>query len=382
MIEEGGKMLGNEKISAGQMGLLMFFAISASAVTVIPGITGKYAQNDLWLSPIWASIIGYVTVYIAYRLHQLYPKQSIIQYSQTILGSFLGKVVSLFFIFFYLHLTGLIVRGYAEFVVGNFLTRTPISVVMISMVLVAALAVKGGGEVLGRTAQFFFFIFLIPVALMPSLFGSMKLQYLFPVLEHGLKPTFLGAASPQAWFSEVFLMAFFLPFVSNQEKSMRAGMLSVFGTMMLLTIINLFILLVMGRQAGDFLYPVMVAFRYISVADFFQNLDSVVMGIWIIGMYQKISVFYYATVIGTSQLLGLRDYRPLVLPFGILVVIMGFWSIPDQLHVSQFDTFAFPIYGPLVQTVFPLLLLILAFWQKRGEASQAGRTALTDGTES
>ncbi|MFP3513696.1 GerAB/ArcD/ProY family transporter, partial [Peribacillus sp. SIMBA_075] len=88
--------------------------------------------------------------------HQLYPNQSIIQYSQTILGRFLGKVVSLFFIFFYLHLTGLIVRGYAEFVVGNFLTRTPISVVMISMVLVAALAVKGGGEVLGRTAQFFF----------------------------------------------------------------------------------------------------------------------------------------------------------------------------------------------------------------------------------
>ncbi|WP_312116450.1 GerAB/ArcD/ProY family transporter [Brevibacillus reuszeri] len=375
-------MQGNEKITAGQMGLLMFFAIAASAVTVVPGITGKYAHNDLWLSPIWASMIGYVTVFITCRLHQLYPNQSVIQYNEVILGSFLGKLASLFLIFFYLHLTGLILRGFAEFVVGNFLNRTPISVVMISMLLVNALAVKGGVEVLGRTSQLFFLIFLLPVALMPFLLGSMKLHYLFPILEHGLKPTFLGAASPQAWFSEVFIMAFFLPFVTNQEKSMRSGMISVFGAMLMLTVINFFILFVMGRQAGDFLYPVMVAFRYISVADFFQNLDSVVMGIWIIGMYQKISVFYYATAIGASQILGLRDYRPLVLPLGILIIVMAFWSVPDQLRVSQFDTLAFPIYGPLVQTVFPLLLWIIAIWQKRGQATNTGRTALTNSGKS
>ncbi|MGG1661073.1 GerAB/ArcD/ProY family transporter [Brevibacillus sp. NRS-1366] len=375
-------MLRQEKISAGQLGLMMFFAVAASAVTNVPGITGKYAQNDLWLSPIWASIIGYLTVYIAFSLNKLYPNQSVIQYSQTILGWFPGKLVGLLLILFYLHLTGLVVRGYAEFVVGNFLTRTPISVVMISMVMVNAMAVKGGVEVIGRTSQLFFLIFLLPVTLMPLLFQDMKLQYLFPMFEHGLTPSLLGSLVPQAWFSEFFLMAFFLPFVSNREKSLRSGMVSVFGIMILLTTINFFILFVLGRQASDFLYPVMIAFRYISVADFFQNLDSVVMGIWIIGMFQKISVFYYASVIGTSQWLGLKDYRPLVLPFGILIMVMGFWSVPNQLKASGFDVLAFPYYGPLVQTLFPLSLLTFAIWQKRGRQKKAWTTTSTNGTDS
>lgn len=375
-------MLRKEKISAGQLGLMMFFAISASAVTNIPGITGKYAHNDLWLSPFWASLIGFLTVYIAFTLHELYPNQSVIQYSSSILGRFPGKLASLFLILFYLHLTGLIVRGYAEFVVGNFLTKTPISVVMISMVIVNVFAVKGGVEVIGRTSQIFFFIFLLPAAFMPLLLGSMKFQYLFPMFEHGLKPSLMGALVPQAWFSEFFLMAFFLPFVSNREKSMRSGMLTVFGIMLLLTIMNFFILFVFGRQVGDFLYPVMVAFRYISIADFFQNLDSVVMGIWIIGEFQKISVFYYASVLGASQWLGMKDYRPLVLPFGILVMIMAFWSVPDQLTVGGFDASAFPFYGPLVQTLFPLMLLAIALLKKRGTDKKAWVPVRTDGTDS
>ncbi|MGM0890318.1 MAG: GerAB/ArcD/ProY family transporter [Bacillota bacterium] len=89
------------KISSLQMAIMMYPTIVATAVLGLPSITAKYAQNDLWLSPILASLIGYVTVYIAYKLHELYPKQTVIQFSEHILGRFAGKF-SVFYSYFFI----------------------------------------------------------------------------------------------------------------------------------------------------------------------------------------------------------------------------------------------------------------------------------------
>ena len=90
------------KISALQMAILLYPTIVATALLGVPGITAKYAGNDLWLSPILASLIGYVTVYIAYQLHKLYPNQTVIQFSEQIIGRFAGKILGFLYLFFYI----------------------------------------------------------------------------------------------------------------------------------------------------------------------------------------------------------------------------------------------------------------------------------------
>ena len=85
--------------------------------------------------------MGFLTVYIAYELHKLYPKQTVIQLSEQILGRFMGKIISLFILSFYIIDTGQIIRGYSEFIVSSFLFNTPISVIMASMVMLCAFTV-------------------------------------------------------------------------------------------------------------------------------------------------------------------------------------------------------------------------------------------------
>ncbi|MDQ7864807.1 hypothetical protein RCO48_38045 [Peribacillus frigoritolerans] len=41
------------------------------------------------------------------------------------------------------------------------------------------------------------------------------------------------------------------------------------------------------------------------------------MAVWIVGAFVKISVFYYASALGTAQWLNLSDYCPVVWPIGI-----------------------------------------------------------------
>ncbi|USK60646.1 GerAB/ArcD/ProY family transporter [Peribacillus asahii] len=354
------------KISSLQMAIMMFPTIVATAILGVPSVTAQYAKNDLWLSPILASLIGYVTVYIAYKLHKLYPKQTVIQFSERIMGRYAGKIIGVLFLFFYIQGTGLIIRQYAEFVVNSFLVTTPISVIMASMVFLCALGVHGGLEVLGRASQLFLPIFIVPLLFLIILvFPDLEFKNIFPILGNGMIPPIKGAIVPGGWFTEFFLITFLLPFLANQKKGMKYGMISVFAVMVLLIVVNLIVLFVLGLMTASRAYPLFNISRYISIADFFEHLESVVMAIWVAGAFVKISVFYYAAALGTAQWLNLSDYRPIVWPLGILIAAFGFWSIPSAMGLQSFLVGAFPLYALLIQTIIPLFLLVIAVVRKR-----------------
>ncbi|WP_078411029.1 GerAB/ArcD/ProY family transporter [Priestia abyssalis] len=356
------------KISSLQMAVMMYPTIVATAVLGVPGISAHYAGNDLWLSPIWASLIGYVTVYIAYRLHKLYPNQTVIQFSEQIIGRFAGKILGFLYLFFYIPITGQIIRTYGEFIVDSFLVNTPISLIMASMVLLCAFTVRGGLEVLGRVAELFSPLFLLPLLILIILLSpDFDVKNVFPVFEGGMMPSFKGAIVPGGWFTEFFLIIFLLPFLADIKKGMKYGMIAVFAVMMTLMLVNFTVLFTLGEATSSKVYPLMNAARYISLADFFEHLESITMAVWILGAFVKISVFYYAAALGTAQWLNLSDYRPVVWPLGILLVEFSFWSFPSVMELSHYDVFAFPFYGLLMQTIIPLILLVIAVVRKRNQ---------------
>ena len=140
----------------------------------------------------------------------------------------------------------------------------------------------------------------------------------------------------------IFSDQFFLPFLVDRKKGMKYGMMTVFAVMMTLVVVNLIVLFVLGPTTATRVYPLMNVARYISIADFFEHLESIVMAIWIVGAFVKISVFYYVSALGTAQWLNLSDYRPVVWPLGILIVAFGFWSLPSSTEYTSFLTKVFP----------------------------------------
>lgn len=359
MIEKG-------KISALQMGIMMYPASLAMGILFIPSITSEYAGRDMWISPIWASVLGFLTVFIAFKLNKLYPKETIIQYSRNILGVIPGKVIGVMILLFYLHEISVFTWEYSEFVGSSFLPQTPMVVVMGGMVLACAFVVTGGVEVLGRLAEmtvpiFLFLLLFILILLIPD----MEVKHIFPIMEYGIGPSIKGAASLGYLFSDFLLISFFLPFLTNQEKGMKSGMISVFAVMLTIITTNIMIIFVFGNASGSFEAPIMTAVKFISVADFLSHLESIVMAIWIAGTVIQIGVFYYVLALGTAQWLNLIDYRPVVFPLGFLIVLLATWQIPNVPALTRYFQNVAPFLGPLVQTVLPIFLLLVAYIRKR-----------------
>ena len=155
------------KISSFQMAIMMYPAILATIILGVPKTQHNMPKQIYGCPPLLASVIGYMTVYVAYKLHKLYPKQTIIQISSHIIGWLPGKILGFLFLFFYIQVTGIILREYAEFIVNSFLINTPSIIIMASMVLLCAFLVYGGLEGLGRVAQL-----ILPMLIFPPLILS------------------------------------------------------------------------------------------------------------------------------------------------------------------------------------------------------------------
>ncbi|WP_028400713.1 GerAB/ArcD/ProY family transporter [Ectobacillus panaciterrae] len=358
-------MLEKGKISSFQMGIMMYPVVVGTADLLLPGITAKFAKNDLWISPIIASLTGLFTVYIAYQLHRLYPKQTIIQYSEHIIGRIPGKILGIIYLFFFLHVNGLIIRQYGEFIIGTSLPRTPLSVIISTIILVCAFAVRGGLEVLGRASQLFVpIVILLWGVILILLIPDMDPKNILPILEKGIVPPIMGAITPMGWFTHFILISFLLPFVTDQEKGMKWGIISIFGIMLTLVLLNMTSFFVFGRDTAKYLYPAMNAVRYISIANFFEHMESVMMAIWVSGTFIKISVYYYALVLGTAQWLNLSDCRPVVFPLGFLLILFSFWSIPSLVELVHFLRIV-PFYNMTIEMVIPTFLLLIAVLRKK-----------------
>ncbi|MEW9670622.1 endospore germination permease [Ammoniphilus sp. 3BR4] len=353
-------------MSAFQMSLLIYANIATTALLIVPGITYEHAKRDMWLSPIWGSLSGFLVVYLVYQLHKLYPHETPIQYMQHILGRIPGKAVGFVYLLFFLYSGGLTLRQYGDFLVGAFLNQTPMLMVMGSLALSSAFAVRAGLEVLARLSDmlipiFFLLWLLIVLLLVPEL----EVKNLLPFMEVGIMPSIRGSVAPLSWNMMFFLISSLLPFLTDRKQGMNWGMFSVVILMLTIVITNLATLLLFGGTTGQFVYPVMSAARYISYAGFLENLETFVMAIWIGGTFIKLGLYHYVLVLNTAQWLNLSDYKPIVLPFALLLTLFGLWVTPNLPELAHH----FSVYSPFELFTFyiliPVILLLVALFRKR-----------------
>ncbi|PHE52522.1 hypothetical protein COF68_34665, partial [Bacillus toyonensis] len=105
------------KISGRQIFWMMFtFEVGQSLLLVIPA-TIRTAKQDAWISLLIAGGVGIALTFLATTLGSLYPKQTLIEFSQTILGKWLGKLLLIPYFFGWYMIIWITVREFGEFII-------------------------------------------------------------------------------------------------------------------------------------------------------------------------------------------------------------------------------------------------------------------------
>jgi spore germination protein KB len=104
----------------------------------------------------------------------------------------------------------------------------------------------------------------------------------------------------------------------------------------------------------------------VSVADFLERFDALVILMMVAGVFFKVGGFAFAAAVGISQLIKLKQSRSVFLALGTIITPLSLISATS--YVEHLDV-GFKLYVPyvhtLLQIIVPILLLCIAVIRKK-----------------
>ncbi len=353
------------RISAFQFGLLGITMVISTADVFLPAYVAQEAQQDSWLSVLFGTASSLIISILFILLAKKFPGKTLVEYSVELLGKVAGKLVASLFILYMLVLGYSVIRQLGDIFVTSFNPDGPLIIYSVITTLVAAYAVHNGLEVIVRVNQL-----ILPFGL--GILGFISLvnitetdltNYL-PILENGIVPPLKGAVLIQAWLLELVILLQFVPFVQDKKNIGKSFTLTnlVLGFSMLLGTLTI---AVFGKLTSQLIYPALEYVRYATIGEYVKNLDITIMGVWIIGLFIKVTILYYGVVLGISQLFGFKSYKPMIVPVGLLFITLSVSASERVITVFNFGHFTFPFLSFFMAFFLPLLLFLVSLVRRK-----------------
>ncbi|WP_025025509.1 GerAB/ArcD/ProY family transporter [Caldalkalibacillus mannanilyticus] len=357
-----------EKINMWQLFVLIIVFEIGSAVVV--GIATE-AGRDAWLAILLATGIGLLLIRLFIYILSAKKGKNLFEIMELILGKYVTLFITGAYILYFLYIASRVLRDFLELLVTDVFPNTPIEVMSILFMLVVIYILYLGPEVLARTTEIFFpyillLLFVIPIFLMVG--EEVQLDYLKPVLAEGFKPI-INAIFPALIgfpFGETIVFTLLMSSVTNAKHLPRVGMGAILLSGLILSFFTFLKLTVLGEDMSSrATFPLLNATREISLANFIERLDPLVVFIMMLGIFVKVSVFFFGGLKGLEYIFHI-PFRYFSLPIGIILALFAVLISSDFAeHIEEGLEFV-PMYLHIpFQVVIPLLLGGLVVWMKK-----------------
>ncbi|WP_449539051.1 GerAB/ArcD/ProY family transporter [Ferdinandcohnia sp. Marseille-Q9671] len=366
--------MNQEKIS----GLQLFYVIVGFEIgnTLIYGL-GAGAKQDAWLVLLLGMIGGLILMYVYTKLASYYPGDTLVEMIPKIIGKFLSYPIIILYISYFTYLGAKACRDFGELLASTILDETPMIVVIISFMALMIYCLRGGLEVFGRMGEIIFPVYLFSILLIWILLVTVDqftLSNLLPVMGNSVQPI-LKELFPTVLtfpFGESIILTMFFPFLTTKHKVRKIGMAIILVSGVLLTFNLIMILSVLGPEIySTQFYPLLSATRMVSIADFLERFDALIILLMVAGVFFKIGGWTYGAVIGISQLFKLKQSHSVTFGIGTIIVPLSLLAATNQVKYNEIglEFVTFYVHIPL-QIVLPTILLCIAFFRHKYEISK------------
>ena len=355
----------SKEVISSKQGIILIALFIVGSTVVLQ--TGAEAGKDLWIAIIIAMILALVISLFYARIMALYPGKDLFQISQQIFGK-VGMVINLLYIWYALHLGALVLRNFGEFVNTVSLPETPRNIFILGMTIISLMAVKEGLEVLARFGELFIgpLLFFVAFALFFLLFQA-DINNLRPILYEGWGPVLKSSFSVFGFpFGETIIltMAFFtFNERKNSYKVFTSGILMGGLIVLLTSIVEVMVLGVDIYSVTHF--PSYSAVARLEIGNFIQRVEIIVAVVFIIAGFIKISLCLLAATKGVARILSYQDYRFLVAPMSLLMIVLSHIVYDNILEMQEWASRIYPYYAIPFQLLLPIIILIGAQLKKR-----------------
>ncbi|MEH7454627.1 GerAB/ArcD/ProY family transporter [Gottfriedia acidiceleris] len=356
-----------DQISTNQTVMLIVNFIFGAGILILPrSVTDKVKTPDGWISVIISGLIITLIAFLLVMLCKQYPNETYFQFSQKIIGKWLGISLSIIIIFYYICISALEVRVMAETTRLFLLQGTPTWAILIPFLWIGLYLVLDGINPIAKIMEIIFPITVLFFLLVIFLgLGIIEIDNLRPVLGNGFKPVLNGLKTTSLSFSGFEVVLFIFMFMKDKKKITKSiilgiGIPFVFYSVTVVAVVGAFSVDGVLLQT----WPVLTYIRSYDIQGLIvERFDSLLLVIWIMQIFATFIIAYYICALGVTQIFNKKSMKPFL--FGSLPFIYIIAMIPKDINetfkmADIIGNTSFYLFG-----IIPLLLLVISFVRKK-----------------
>ncbi|MGY4797199.1 spore germination protein [Lysinibacillus fusiformis] len=339
------------------------FILATGILTLPRTSVEKVKTPDVWITVILGGLIMMIAGIIMVKLSQKFPYKTFYQYSQDILGKWVGRLFSLPIIGYFLVTSGFQVRSMAEVTNFYLLESTPIWAIIMPFMWIGLYLIIGGINSIARMFEIIFPITVVFFLLV--LFMSFKLfeiDNLRPVLGSGIMPVLKGIQTTSLAFTGPEIMLLLVAFMEKPNKAVKVVLIGTFIPMIFYIFL---VIMVIGALSIDGVvirtWPSIDLIRSYEISGLiFERFESILLVIWIMQIFATYTIGFYAAALGLAQLFN-RKLSQII--YGLLPVIYIIAMTPNNIN----ELFKLGDWLGIVMWILfggiPLFLLSIIKWK-------------------
>ncbi len=340
--------------------LIMGFVFGSTAI-LNPAVN---AYQDSWLAYIIGWMGGIILIYIYGYISKLNPSKTLVEILQCTFGNFFGNILAILYVFYFIHLSALILRNFGEYMVITTYTETPMLFIMVSVITVVAYCIRKGLEVTSRVAEFLVPLLIFNVLILFLLiFNKYDINNFLPFLERGFSPILKTAFSVLSFpFGETIVFLMIIPNLNNKKDIIKSSIISILIIGFVIFTVLIRDLLSLGADMLSKIYfPPSISTKLLTT----MNIDPLINTNLLIGGGIKITVCTYAAAMGICQLFKLDNYKMLIIPISLIVLIISKLIYNNVFEMINWSSNIYPYYALPFQVIIPIIILIISLMKKR-----------------
>ncbi|PUB08323.1 spore germination protein KB [Paenisporosarcina sp. OV554] len=362
-------MMQDVKINSYQFLILVIFFTVGTSILTVPSALAADAKQDAWIAAIIGTGIGLLVIWLFITIALWFPHLTYIQINEKVFGKWVGKTFSVLFVLMSFLYTSQLLYYRGSYLNIHALPSTPMVVLNILMVGIVVMGVRLGLETIARSAEILIVVFFVLLLILVVFISpEIKFENIQPVFEMGTKKI---VQSSLFYFitssvNAVILLMIFPSFINKMKQVKKSFLIgNLIGGIVIIIITFLSVAVLGPENTARQSYPSYELAKRINVGDFVQRIEGLMAALWIIALYFKTVLYFYASVLGMAQILNLKDYRPLTFPLGMIAVVLSLVVYPNVIYQQNWDSTTGNSLSLSIGLFSPLLLVVVYAIRKK-----------------
>ena len=353
------------QITEKQFIFIMVGAATGSGILSLPRIATKEALQDGWISVLIGVFIPLLSLFLIEILCKKYPKDTISDISNKLLGNILGRVLTLGYIVHTMFIVIISIRIFVEITALYILPTTPLPVILAVYVLFIVYTIQNGSRLVGRFNELTFVILPISLLLILPSLSVCTYTNLLPVGEAGLS-SILKASTVTAYsYASTELILVYYPMQTQKKKSFRNSVIALGIILFTYVFITVFSILVFGAEVmQNIIWPPILLYKIVHIP-VIERLDLIFLVLWTSIAVRPSVNYTFASSYTITRFFNLKS--EIYLKFasiaaGAIIFIIAL--IPEDLQqvFDLADIFGYGYY--IVGIGYPIILLAASLLRK------------------